>query len=770
MKRGKGVKRLSKAIIIGLLSALMLITTVSAEKTGSAKAEESQMIQVLKLINVVSGDENGNLNLESFVTRAEFIKMVISASKYNDTNLTYNESAFHDVSNSHWASGYIQKAKSSGLVNGYPDGTFMPEQSVCLEEAVTICLRLLGYNNTDFVGAYPVSQMQKYENISLNEGVSAKAGEYLTRYECMQLIYNVLNCKTKNNSIYCTELGYSVNSDNIIDYFTIFSNSMKGPCVVTDDKSYLNLIPFDIKQADIFYDGKIININEVKVNDILYYIEQLKSVWVYKTSVTGVCTEISPNTEHPTSVTVAGKKYSLNNNLSYEFSAYGSLSEDMLITLVLDRDGTLLDAKQASLSDIGNGDSSLQISDIINTTLKGPFVTSSDSSLLDTTPIDIEQATVYKNNEIIDYTEIKKYNVYYYSEVLNSVWIYDDAVSGTIDAIAPSTLAPTSVTISGVKYNLDTTQAKHVFSNLGEYKVGDRVTLLLNRGGAAIEVLNPDEYSPVIYGIVLKSGTKSYADETGRTYSKKYVTVYSTSGTTYTYQTISNVAVGQPVKVIVYGDTVSVTKVSSPTTKSSALDLIEAVKNNKFAADAEIIDYYNASKYGTVHPSRISGNELSYSDVIYFTMNENGEVEKLILNDYTGDLLEYGVILSKNGSSYTYLIDDAGTKTFSSSAYNYVNDGGVCFDRTKKSDGTYTINKISSIYKINIIEIVDNIAITEDNRKMLIDDDVKVFLKNDGAYRMYKLSEFNFNDYYKITAYYDDDNEKGGRIRVIEAY
>ena len=47
---------------------------------------------------------------------------------------------------------------------------------------------------------------------------------------------------------------------------------------------------------------------------------------------------------------------------------------------------------------------------------------------------------------------------------------------------------------------------------------------------------------------------------------------------------------------------------------------------------------------GTVRPSRLSGVTLSDLDVRYYTVNDAGQIDRLILNDVTGDLWYYGVL------------------------------------------------------------------------------------------------------------------------------
>lgn len=59
---------------------------------------------------------------------------------------------FKDIKN-HWAEGYIEKAVAKGLVKGFPDGTFKPNQPVTRAEFTAMVNRMLGnsgYGNTYF--------------------------------------------------------------------------------------------------------------------------------------------------------------------------------------------------------------------------------------------------------------------------------------------------------------------------------------------------------------------------------------------------------------------------------------------------------------------------------------------------------------------------------------------------------------------------------------------------------------------------------------------
>ena len=75
-------------------------------------------------------------------------------------------------------------------------------------------------------------------------------------------------------------------------------------------------------------------------------------------------------------------------------------------------------------------------------------------------------------------------------------------------------------------------------------------------------------------------------------------------------------------------------------------------------------------RLGRFVPAAYRGVTLSGSDVRYYTTNENGQIDRLILNDVTGDLWNYGVLddvknLAANYSSIKTLVttDSSGNTT-----------------------------------------------------------------------------------------------------------
>ena len=145
--------------------ALTLCLLLFSAGGVSAATAESDMADLLAKMSIMNGYPDGELHLDRTVTRAEFSKIAIAASPYkNQVASSVAVSPFSDVTYGHWAAPYIKLAVSSKLVNGYPDSTFRPDQTVLLEEAVTIYLKLLGYTNDDFGYSWPYGQVGLGQN------------------------------------------------------------------------------------------------------------------------------------------------------------------------------------------------------------------------------------------------------------------------------------------------------------------------------------------------------------------------------------------------------------------------------------------------------------------------------------------------------------------------------------------------------------------------------------------------------------------------------
>jgi len=86
----------------------------------------------LQKLGIIKGYEDGSFGLNNPVNRAEFLKMAMLAadSSKKDSDFLQTETSFSDVPKSHWASGYINNAKSKHIIDGFKDGKFKPDSGV----------------------------------------------------------------------------------------------------------------------------------------------------------------------------------------------------------------------------------------------------------------------------------------------------------------------------------------------------------------------------------------------------------------------------------------------------------------------------------------------------------------------------------------------------------------------------------------------------------------------------------------------------------------
>lgn len=93
----------------------------------------------------INGYSNNTFKPEGNITRAEFTAIIAKALNINDNS----GSAFSDVSNTHWAKGFINASKAKGFISGYSGNLFKPENNITRAEAVVIINRLLNRSISD---------------------------------------------------------------------------------------------------------------------------------------------------------------------------------------------------------------------------------------------------------------------------------------------------------------------------------------------------------------------------------------------------------------------------------------------------------------------------------------------------------------------------------------------------------------------------------------------------------------------------------------------
>lgn len=327
---------LAAGTAVALLLGLLVLPAGARSTTVPAQQEVTQVINAL---GIMVGDDQGNMQLDRTVTRAEFITMAVKASPNGDQVGESSTSPYPDVPYTHWAAGFVEAGVAAGLITGYSDGTFRPSNQITLAEGVTIVLQLLGYGSEDFSGAYPTPQMALYHSLKLDRGLNAQSSStVLSRHDAMYLFYNLLSTNDKSGTPYINSLGYSLNAAGEVDLVALINAVMDGPMIASGD--WQNNIPFSLSGATVTRDGSPSSASQIQENDVIYWCQSMRTLWVYSDKVVGTIQDITPNTAAPTAVTIGGHSYELDSaSAVYALSDLGSYDIGDTVSLLLGRQG-----------------------------------------------------------------------------------------------------------------------------------------------------------------------------------------------------------------------------------------------------------------------------------------------------------------------------------------------------------------------------------------------------------------------------------------------
>ncbi len=305
--------------LIVLLTCIMLMTN-AAYASGT-----SDSIEIVKMLGIMTGDPQGNMNLDKNVTRAEFAKMAVYASPFKDSVAkTSYISLYSDLKNTHWASGYVKIGVDNKWYTGYVDGTFRPNNSIKLEEGAAILLRMLGYTSDKLTGVYPNAHLTKMSELGLNKGITASKGQYLTRRECAVMFHNLLKAKNIESAVYGESIGVPMKNDDV-DYLALVYKEMEGPFVYNGT--------LNNNGAKIYKNGReVYGLNNY---DVYYYNKGINKVFAFDEKIVGTVTKIEPNKISPESIEIDGAPYNLgNNDVRMEFSLLGKYVVGDKVTLL----------------------------------------------------------------------------------------------------------------------------------------------------------------------------------------------------------------------------------------------------------------------------------------------------------------------------------------------------------------------------------------------------------------------------------------------------
>lgn len=752
-----------------LLTVLLSLSYLATQNTFAAPIFSENVAPFLAELKIMQGDPDGNLRLENAVSRAECAKIIVAASSFRNMVAAGSKtSPFRDVPADHWAAPYITVAVRNGLCKGYLDATFRPSNTVSFEEALTMFLRVLGYSEEDFGPSWPDGQIGIAQNIGLCDELHRSVGEALTRRDIMTIVYNMLNTPAKNaGNDYLSNFDRTIIDDVILIASENESASVDAGKVATSAGTYKITENFNF--SDIGKRGSI----TVRNNDtVVSFIPNHNSAGSHISTVV---------------YSVLG-----NNIVTYSQGAFGKITLTSDTVFYEDNVKTTYSAiaNKIEMGDVlkvnhrQNGNVDYVVYSKGN--MVGP-VTIQGTSWHASLGADPETTAVMRDGVKVASSGLKTNDIAYYSKDLDMILAYSKKVTGVYESASPNNDAPVSVTVSGKTYDLEGINAFTKLSSSGNFRYGDTVTLLLGKSGDVADVVSQSQQTGTVYGYLIETGTKE-TTVNGTSVTKPYARLILPSGESVEYITTKDYksVLNHPVKVSFKNGVAQIATLSTQSSVSGKFiwnDSTKTLGNTQLDDNVKILEVSTISssargKASSVFPQRLSGMTLGSGSIFYAGKNSEGKITELIIDDTTGDMHAYGIVLSakKNTSgmnlsgTYTYLVNGTEkTISTSGSAYSVANGQPVKIE-TSETGSVTSMSPLTKIGGGTVSDITEE-TITYNGTAYKLYDRMAIYTR-DASYNYSLLTIDEFRENYKnytISLYSDKTNSANTLVRIILA-
>jgi len=188
---------MKKILLIALIIAMVISTNAFAKEftdVDDTLKGYKEAISYLSEKGIVSGYPDGSFKPASSITRAEVIKIIVTAFDIKLKEGTNKSYVFDDIKDK-WFEDYVIIGASNGIIKGYEDGTFRPNNNVSYGELCAMVCRLLSMDvneEGDWARAYmdAAGAAGLLDNIMTNDMVAINKS---SRMNVAMIIFNAIN-------------------------------------------------------------------------------------------------------------------------------------------------------------------------------------------------------------------------------------------------------------------------------------------------------------------------------------------------------------------------------------------------------------------------------------------------------------------------------------------------------------------------------------------------------------------------------------------------
>ena len=185
-----------------LLAVLMIASAaLTASATNADATANSEALQLLVDLGIFGGYDDGSLKPDNQVTRAEMAKIIfVLYTTFTDAG--EGVVSFNDVAADNWAAGYISWCSSKGIVGGYGNGNFGPDNKVTYDQALKMVCGALGYTEWDSKFWPTDVRTKALTELGLGKNITdVKGSDNVTRAQIAQIVYNALTAEMNETKL-----------------------------------------------------------------------------------------------------------------------------------------------------------------------------------------------------------------------------------------------------------------------------------------------------------------------------------------------------------------------------------------------------------------------------------------------------------------------------------------------------------------------------------------------------------------------------------------
>ena len=523
------MKKILSLFLAVFITASAFPSAWAAYSDIDMSADYSKSALRLQDLGIINGYDDGTFRPENQITRAEFTKIVVCMmDKDTEARAAASTSSFFDIPSGSWFAPYINYAVTQDILSGYSDGSFGPYKTISFAEAVTILMRTLGYGE-DSVGYYwPDNYMSAAASLGITEGIYADNNAPLARATAAVLVDRALFTKP-------AESKQAQAADTYLE--TIGFSVLDDALILDNDKSSNNITVLagnmKLNNAQTYLLTSQSDISEGNVYEYAVIDKNgyLATVREYRSN-----DSIASQTAIVNKVTESNIEYTTTDGRKGTYKADGNF--------VIYSDGnkmTFASAKSlftngTDITFYGNSYGVWNIAVLGSSSDIDPVLASKNYTADDTSMegIDINKSNlvVYRNGEAAGLADIKASDVVYYNTRTNVMDVYSKKITGSYYSASPSKAYVESVTVGGKSYEIGYSAAtSKLDASSGAFAIGDKITLLLGKNDKIAFVTdNSSSFDYFEYGVVLSTSTRTATEGANEGSSEFIATMFMTDG------------------------------------------------------------------------------------------------------------------------------------------------------------------------------------------------------------------------------------------------